>query len=92
MASTALCRRSTRKWLITGAPLPSASWRGSLVNLRALAHRYSLSLPGVATVVLGVKNRTELHECVAASERGALDPELIARVDAAAGRTSWRAI
>ncbi|WP_433292440.1 aldo/keto reductase [Actinoplanes sp. CA-030573] len=38
----------------------------------ALAHRYALSVPGVATVVLGVKNRAELAECVAAAERGPL--------------------
>jgi aryl-alcohol dehydrogenase-like predicted oxidoreductase len=52
----------------------------------ALAHRYALSLPGVATVVLGVKNRAELHECVAAAERGPLALGLIARIDAAVGR------
>jgi aryl-alcohol dehydrogenase-like predicted oxidoreductase len=46
----------------------------------ALAHRYALSL-GVDTVVLGVKNRAELAECVAAAEAGPLPPELIARVD-----------
>jgi aryl-alcohol dehydrogenase-like predicted oxidoreductase len=38
----------------------------------SLAHRYALSVPGVATVVLGVKNRAELAECVAAEERGPL--------------------
>jgi aryl-alcohol dehydrogenase-like predicted oxidoreductase len=38
----------------------------------ALAHRYALSVPGVATVVLGVKNRAELAECVAAQARGPL--------------------
>lgn len=53
----------------------------------ALAHRYSLSIPGIATVILGVKNRSELRECVAAAERGPLDDELIARIDAAVGRT-----
>ena len=53
----------------------------------ALAHRYALSMPGVATVVLGVKNRSELRECIAAAERGPLDGELIARIDAAVGRT-----
>ena len=52
----------------------------------ALAHRYALSLPGVATVVLGVKNRGELRECVAAEARGPLDAELISRIDAAVGR------
>jgi aryl-alcohol dehydrogenase-like predicted oxidoreductase len=49
----------------------------------ALAHRYSLSIPGVATVILGVKNRAELRECIAAAERGPLDPALITRIDAA---------
>jgi len=52
----------------------------------ALAHRYSLSIEGVATVVLGVKNRSELRECVAAAERGPLDPGLIARIDSAVRR------
>ena len=32
----------------------------------ALAHRYALSMPGVDTVVLGVKNRQELQECLQA--------------------------
>ncbi len=48
-----------------------------------LAHRYALSMEGVDTVVLGCKNRTELLECVAAAEAGALDASLIAQVDAA---------
>ncbi len=52
----------------------------------ALAHRYALSIPGVATIVLGVKNRAELRECLAAAERGPLDPSLVARIDAAVGR------
>jgi aryl-alcohol dehydrogenase-like predicted oxidoreductase len=48
----------------------------------SLAHRYALSVPGVATVVLGVKNRTELAECVAAEARGPLsEPELTAVLD-----------
>ena len=38
----------------------------------SLAHRYALSIPGVATVVLGVKNRTELADCLAAEARGRL--------------------
>ena len=38
----------------------------------ALAHRYALSVPGVATVILGVKNRAELAECLAAAGRGRL--------------------
>ena len=41
----------------------------------ALAHRYALSVPGVATVILGVKNRAELAECVEAEARGPLGAE-----------------
>jgi aryl-alcohol dehydrogenase-like predicted oxidoreductase len=51
-------------------------------NPAVLAHRYALSL-AVDTVVLGVKNRQELAECVAAAEAGPLPPELIARIDRA---------
>jgi aryl-alcohol dehydrogenase-like predicted oxidoreductase len=50
-----------------------------------LAHRYALSLP-VDTVVLGVKNRRELGECVAAAEAGPLPMDLLARVDQSVGR------
>ena len=52
----------------------------------SLAHRYALSRTGVATVVLGVKNRTELRECLTAEARGVLNPVLMARIDAAVGR------
>jgi aryl-alcohol dehydrogenase-like predicted oxidoreductase len=44
-----------------------------------LAHRYALSLD-IDTLVLGVKNRRELGECVAAAEAGPLPPELLARI------------
>lgn len=47
-----------------------------------LAHRYALSMEGVDTVVLGVKNREELQACVAAAEKGPLEAELRKRVDA----------
>src|SRR5262249_6201427 len=50
-----------------------------------LAHRYALSLT-IDTLVLGVKNRAELAECVAAAEAGPLPPELIARIDATVDR------
>jgi aryl-alcohol dehydrogenase-like predicted oxidoreductase len=50
-----------------------------------LAHRYALSLP-VDTVVLGVKNRSELAECVAAAEAGPLPADLMARVDRSVDR------
>jgi aryl-alcohol dehydrogenase-like predicted oxidoreductase len=48
----------------------------------ALAHRYALSVPGVATVVLGVKNRAELAECVAAEARGPLGAEEMSAIAA----------
>ncbi len=48
-----------------------ASERG--VSPAFLAHQYALSMPGVSTVVLGVKNRTELRECIAAEAAGPLD-------------------
>src|SRR5262249_5093380 len=51
----------------------------------ALGHRYALSLD-INTLVLGVKNRQELTECVAAADAGPLPPELMARVDAAVPR------
>jgi aryl-alcohol dehydrogenase-like predicted oxidoreductase len=46
-----------------------------------LAHRYALAMPGVATVVLGVKNRAELAQCVDAAARP-LDATTMARIDA----------
>ena len=52
-----------------------------------LAHRYALSMEGVSTVVLGVKNRAELRECIAAEEAGPLDPTFMASIDAAVGRS-----
>jgi hypothetical protein len=39
-------------------------------------------MPGVDSVVLGVKNRAELAECVAAADRGRLDGDLVAAIDA----------
>ena len=47
----------------------------------ALGHRYALSMAGVDTVVLGVKNRAELAECVAAAAAGPLPADVMARVD-----------
>jgi aryl-alcohol dehydrogenase-like predicted oxidoreductase len=52
-----------------------------------LAHRYALSLP-VDTVVLGVKNRRELDECIAAAEAGQLPPDLLARIDQSVDRAA----
>ncbi len=50
-------------------------------NPAVLAHRYALSLP-IDTLVLGVKNREELAECVAAAKAGPLPTDLMAKVDA----------
>lgn len=50
----------------------------------ALAHRYAMSMHGGGhTVVLGVKNRDELEECVAAAHSGPLDAATVAKIDAA---------
>ena len=50
-----------------------------------LAHQYALSMPGVDTVVLGVKNRDELAECLAAERAGPMEPALQAAIDRAVG-------
>jgi aryl-alcohol dehydrogenase-like predicted oxidoreductase len=47
-----------------------------------VAHRYALSMPSVATVILGVKNRDELKQCIDAEAVGPLEPSVIARIDA----------
>jgi aryl-alcohol dehydrogenase-like predicted oxidoreductase len=46
-----------------------------------LAHRYALSMPGVSTLVLGVKNRAELRECLAAEAAGPLDSATMIRIE-----------
>ena len=46
-----------------------------------IAHRYALSMAGVDTVVLGVKNRAELRRCLDAEAAGVLDPALVSRID-----------
>lgn len=51
-----------------------------------LAHRYALGIDGVATVVLGVKNRSELAECLAAEKAGPLDAAMQRRIDDTVGR------
>ncbi|MBV8934396.1 MAG: aldo/keto reductase, partial [Alphaproteobacteria bacterium] len=52
-----------------------------------LAHRYALSLD-IDTLVLGVKNRRELAECVAAAKAGPLSAELLARIDQSVKRNA----
>ena len=64
----------------------AAPWRALCRELgedpAVLAHRYALSMDGVGTVVLGVKNRQELAGCLAAEAAGPLEPDLLARIDA----------
>lgn len=47
-----------------------------------VAHRYALGMAGVDTLVLGVKNRTELAQCVQAAKLGPLSAEEVATIDA----------
>ena len=47
----------------------AAKWNESPASL---AHRYALSIPKVGSVILGVKNRDELKECIKAEEKGEL--------------------
>lgn len=51
-------------------------------NPAVIAHRYALALD-IDTLVLGVKNRHELAECVAAAEAGKLPADLMDRIDTA---------
>ncbi|MDG4828216.1 aldo/keto reductase [Solwaraspora sp. WMMD1047] len=67
------------------APLRELA-RGYGESPSSLAHRYALSMPGVDTLVLGVKNRVELRECLAAASAGRLSPELMAAIGTAVGR------
>ncbi|AVF03374.1 MULTISPECIES: aldo/keto reductase [Devosia] len=47
-----------------------------------IAHRYALGIAGVDTLVLGVKNRAELDEAVAAETLGPLETEQVAAIEA----------
>jgi len=47
-----------------------------------IAHRYSLGMWGVDTVILGVKNRAELRQCLEAEALGPLPADILARIDA----------
>jgi aryl-alcohol dehydrogenase-like predicted oxidoreductase len=47
-----------------------------------IAHRYALAMPGVDTVILGVKNRQELAQCLDAERQGPLEAERVARIEA----------
>ncbi len=47
-----------------------------------LAHRYALTMAGIDSVVLGVKNRAELAECVTAAAAGPLPDDVMAAITA----------
>lgn len=63
----------------------AASYRALCAELGVdpalLAHRYALDIEGVDTVVLGVKNRAELDQCLEAEALGPLPADLRARID-----------
>ncbi len=46
-----------------------------------LAHRYALTAQKVSSVILGVKNRSELLECLEAEEIGKLEDDQIDKID-----------
>ena len=52
----------------------------------SLAHRYALSMAGLSTVILGVKDRKELRQAIEAEAKGPLNQQLIARIDTAANQ------
>ena len=47
-----------------------------------VAHRYALGMDGVDSVIVGVKNRAELAQLIAAEARGPLEEEIRRRIDA----------
>jgi aryl-alcohol dehydrogenase-like predicted oxidoreductase len=49
-------------------------------NPAVIAHRYALGL-NIDTLVLGVKNRQELRDCLEGAEAGPLPADLIVRID-----------
>jgi aryl-alcohol dehydrogenase-like predicted oxidoreductase len=55
------------------------------MSTATLAHRFALAMPGVDSVVLGVKNRTELAECVEAADAGPFPPEVVTQVTRVSG-------
>ncbi len=56
-----------------------ATWRE---DPAVIAHRYALGMPNIDTVVLGVKNRFELDQCLNAEAAGPLDKAQTAAIDA----------
>jgi aryl-alcohol dehydrogenase-like predicted oxidoreductase len=46
-----------------------------------MAHRYALSMAGVDTVILGVKNRVELAACLEAEAEDPLPADMVREID-----------
>jgi len=63
------------------APLRALAQRLS-VGTAWLAHRYALGMAGIDSVVLGVKNREELADCLNAAAAGPLEPAVTQEIDA----------
>ena len=56
----------------------AAEWGQSPARL---AHRYALSIDDIGSVILGVKNREELHECLLAESDPRLSADEIEAID-----------
>ena len=56
------------------------------INPSILAHRYALSAEKVSSVILGVKNREELLECIEAESLGELNQDQISAIDTVLSR------
>ena len=61
----------------------ASEWK---MNPSILAHRYALSVEKVSSVILGVKNREELLDCIEAESLGELDQDQISAIDIALSR------
>ena len=61
----------------------ASEWK---MNPSTLAHRYALSDEKVSSVILGVKNRSELLDCIKAESLGELNQDQISTIDTALSR------
>ena len=61
----------------------ASEWK---MNPSTLAHRYALSAEKVSSVILGVKNRAELLDCIEAESLGKISQDQISKIDTALSR------
>ena len=61
----------------------ASEWK---TNPSILAHRYALSAEKVSSVILGVKNRAELLDCIEAESLGKISQDQISKIDTALSR------